>query len=243
MKRSRRSWQPAAPSSERAATILRASEAPTAGWIDRIRDRPVLATWAPLAIFVVFYGAYLYLQIFHPAFLRGEFFSKPVIATTPPADLPPPRPITPSPADPVAMPPPLTPSPSSAPSTATPTAPAPSSAAPAPTAPASNSASTTPIAAPTPTAPPAVPASPAPESATAAHRLKWRWLPLRNQPLRPRKARRWSPRPHRRKRQRLCRPHHRLRLAPSVQRCPPKVRTSSAPQTTRARDPCHADSG
>ena len=36
------------------------------------------------AIFGVFYGAYVYLQIFHPAVLRGEFLKKPLQAKAPP---------------------------------------------------------------------------------------------------------------------------------------------------------------
>lgn len=78
-----------------AATILRANESKAPGLIDRIRDRPVHAFAIAAAIFGVFYGAYLYLAIFHPAVLRGDFgFARkpPLQAKNPP---PPARPITP----------------------------------------------------------------------------------------------------------------------------------------------------
>src|SRR5262249_12380025 len=66
-----------APSAAQAATILRASEEQTAGWIDWVRDRPV-HTFAMLAgVFLVFYGGYVYLQLFPPAPLRGDFLSGP----------------------------------------------------------------------------------------------------------------------------------------------------------------------
>jgi Tfp pilus assembly protein PilF len=105
------------PSAAHAATILRASEEQTAGWIDWIRDRPV-HTFAILAgVFLVFYGVYVYLQLFHPALLRGDFLSSPLTskATPPqaqpaiqPAPLPPaaatPAPALAAPAQPVPTP-------------------------------------------------------------------------------------------------------------------------------------------
>ena len=73
-----------APSAAQAATILRASEEQTAGWIDWVRDRPV-HTFAMLAgVFLLFYGVYVYLQLFHPALLRGDFLSSPLTAKAPP---------------------------------------------------------------------------------------------------------------------------------------------------------------
>ena len=122
-----------APSAAHAATILRASEEQTAGWIDWVRDRPV-HTFAMLAgVFLVFYGAYVYLQLFHPALLRGDFLSSPLTAKAPPPQAqpvvqpaPPPPAAAPAPATPV--PPAATPAASAA-SSSTPAAPAPPAAA------------------------------------------------------------------------------------------------------------------
>ena len=76
-------------SSAQAATILRASDVKTTSWVDWVRDHPV-HTFAGLAgVFAVFYGAYLYLQLFHPAVLRGELWSKPLTANAPPPQTPP----------------------------------------------------------------------------------------------------------------------------------------------------------
>ena len=87
-------------SSAQAATILRASDAQTTRWVDWVRDHPV-HTFAGLAgVFAVFYGAYLYLQLFHPAVLRGELWSKPLTSNAPP---PPTQPIAPPPAPPPAV--------------------------------------------------------------------------------------------------------------------------------------------
>ena len=86
-------------SSASAASILRASETPTSGWIDWVRDRPVHSFAAVAGVFMLFYGSYVYLQLFHPAILRGDFLSKPLASTTPP---PPTQPITPPPAAPSA---------------------------------------------------------------------------------------------------------------------------------------------
>jgi Flp pilus assembly protein TadD len=94
-------------SSAHAATILRASEPRGQSWLDRVRDRPV-HTFAILSgIFAMFYGAYVYLQIFHPALLRGDFLSKPLQATAPSS--PPPM-IPPQPVAPIATSAPPTPS-------------------------------------------------------------------------------------------------------------------------------------
>jgi tetratricopeptide (TPR) repeat protein len=65
----------AAGGSGHAATILRANEARSTGALDWVRDRPVHAFAIAAAIFGVFYGAYVYLQIFHPAVLRGDFLT------------------------------------------------------------------------------------------------------------------------------------------------------------------------
>ena len=62
-----------ASASAHAATILRASEARSTGWLDWVRERPVHATLIFAVIFGVFYGIYLYLAINHPGVLRGEF--------------------------------------------------------------------------------------------------------------------------------------------------------------------------
>jgi tetratricopeptide (TPR) repeat protein len=61
--------------SAHAATILRASEARSTGALDWVRDRPVHAFAIAAAVFGVFYGAYVYLQISHPAVLRGDFLT------------------------------------------------------------------------------------------------------------------------------------------------------------------------
>jgi tetratricopeptide (TPR) repeat protein len=87
--------EPAATSAQ-AATILRASETQGAGWFDWVRDRPVHAFAILAAIFLVFYGGYVYLQIFHPGLLQGNFLpQRPLRATTPP---PAPSPISQTPA-------------------------------------------------------------------------------------------------------------------------------------------------
>ena len=90
--RSRTSSLSPAPSSAQAATVLRASEARSTGALDWVRDRPVHALAIAGAIFGVFYGAYVYLQIFHPAVLRGDFLKQPLQAKAPP---PAPKPIAP----------------------------------------------------------------------------------------------------------------------------------------------------
>jgi Tfp pilus assembly protein PilF len=83
-----------------AAAILRANEAPRAGWIDFIRDRPVPALAIAAAIFLLFYGVYVYLQIAHPGILRGEFVRQPLAPQVPPPaaqrPAPPPKPAAPS---------------------------------------------------------------------------------------------------------------------------------------------------
>jgi Tfp pilus assembly protein PilF len=90
--------------SAQAATILRANQTKEGGVIDWVRDRPVPAFAIVGGIFAVFYGAYVYLQIFHPAVLRGDFLrDKPALqARTPP--LAPPRPLTPPEPAPAAQP-------------------------------------------------------------------------------------------------------------------------------------------
>jgi Flp pilus assembly protein TadD len=75
-----------------AATIVRASESKTTGMLDWVRDRPVHAFAIAGGIFGVFYGTYVYLQIFHPAVLRGDFLRRPALQAKSP---PPARPVTP----------------------------------------------------------------------------------------------------------------------------------------------------
>jgi Flp pilus assembly protein TadD len=82
---------------ERAATVLRASEVRSQTWFDRIRDRPVHAFAIAAGVFALFYGVYVYLQIFQPAVLRGEFFTRSLRARTPPPTA---APISPPPAAP-----------------------------------------------------------------------------------------------------------------------------------------------
>jgi Tfp pilus assembly protein PilF len=91
----------AAPSaaSAQAATILRASETKTTGWVDWVRDHPVHTFAGAAGVFAVFYGTYFVLQMFYPQVLRGDFLAKPLAATTPP---PLTQPITPPPAAPPA---------------------------------------------------------------------------------------------------------------------------------------------
>jgi Tfp pilus assembly protein PilF len=87
-------------SSAQAATIMRASDTQTTGWVDWVRDHPV-HTFAGLAgVFAVFYGGYLYLQLFHPAVLRGELWSKTLTANAPPPQA---QPVAPPPAPPPAV--------------------------------------------------------------------------------------------------------------------------------------------
>jgi tetratricopeptide (TPR) repeat protein len=150
-------------SSASAASILRASETPTAGWIDWVRDRPVHAFAAVAGLFMLFYGVYVYLQLFHPAVLRGDFLSRPLAATTPP---PPARPITPPPSAAAPVPAPA-PAPEAAPIAATaggsalPSAAAPSAATPAAGPPAATQAAA-------PSAPDASPARAAAAPAKAS---------------------------------------------------------------------------
>jgi Tfp pilus assembly protein PilF len=87
-----------AASSVQAASIVRAGHTRTAGWTDWVSDHPVHTFAAAAGVFMVFYGAYVYLQLFHPALLRGDLLSSaPLAAKTPP---PPAQPITPPPAPP-----------------------------------------------------------------------------------------------------------------------------------------------
>ncbi len=89
-------------SAAHAATILRASEERSTGWLDWVRDRPVHTFAIVAGIFLLFYGAYVYLQIFHPGILRGDFFNKPPLkAKSPP---PPPSPISKAPLAPQSEP-------------------------------------------------------------------------------------------------------------------------------------------
>jgi Flp pilus assembly protein TadD len=82
-------------SAEQAATILRASEERGTGWFDWVRDRPVHTFAIVAGIFLLFYFVYVYLQIFHPAILRGDFLNKPALKARTPA--PPPTPISKAP--------------------------------------------------------------------------------------------------------------------------------------------------
>jgi Tfp pilus assembly protein PilF len=87
-------------SSAQAATILRASDTQTTGWVDWVRDHPVHTFAGVAGVFAVFYGGYLYLQLFHPAVLRGELWSKPLTTNAPPTQT---QPIAPPPAPPPAV--------------------------------------------------------------------------------------------------------------------------------------------
>jgi Flp pilus assembly protein TadD len=88
-----------------AATILRASEERGTGWLDWVRDRPVHTFAITAAVFLLGYGGYVYLQIFHPGILRGDFFNKPALKAKP---QPPTSPISKAPpaAEPAPAPPP-----------------------------------------------------------------------------------------------------------------------------------------
>lgn len=78
-----------------AATILRANEAKGTGVADWVRDRPVHTFAIVAGIFGAFYGTYVYLQIFHPALLRGDFLRpQPALQARTP-DSPPPLPLSP----------------------------------------------------------------------------------------------------------------------------------------------------
>jgi Tfp pilus assembly protein PilF len=79
-----------------AAAVLRANEAAEASWIDTMRERPVWALGIAAGIFLVGYAGYVYLQIFHPGLLRGEFMRQPIAAKSPPPSAP--RPLPPAPA-------------------------------------------------------------------------------------------------------------------------------------------------
>src|SRR5262245_6717871 len=119
-----------APSAAQAATILRASEEQTAGWIDWVRDRPVHPFAVLAGVFLVFYGVYVYLQLFHPALLRGDFLSSPLTAKAPPPQAQPVvQPAPPPAATTAPAPAPVTPAQPAPPSAATPT---PTATAPAP---------------------------------------------------------------------------------------------------------------
>jgi hypothetical protein len=85
-------------SAEQAATILRASEERSTGWLDWVRDRPVHAFAIVAGIFLLFYFVYVYLQIFHPGILRGDFLNRPALKARAPA--PPPAPISNAPSAP-----------------------------------------------------------------------------------------------------------------------------------------------
>ena len=87
-------------SAAHAATILRASEERSAGWLDWVRDRPVHTFAIVAGVFLLFYGVYVYLQIFHPGILRGDFLDKPPLK----AKSPPPGPSPISKAPPAAPP-------------------------------------------------------------------------------------------------------------------------------------------
>jgi Tfp pilus assembly protein PilF len=82
----------AAPTSAKAAMFVRAGETQTTGWLDWVRDHPVHIFAGVSGVFLLFYGVYVYLQIFNPGILRGEFFSQDLVAKAPP---PPAHPIAP----------------------------------------------------------------------------------------------------------------------------------------------------
>ena len=85
-----------------AATILRASEERKAGWVDWMRDRPVHTFAITAAVFLLLYGGYVYLQIFHPGILRGDFFKSAPMKAKP---APPPSPLSNAPPAPEPAPP------------------------------------------------------------------------------------------------------------------------------------------
>ena len=123
------------PGRAQAATILRASESRQSGVIDWVRDRPVHAFAIAGGIFGVFYGGYVYLQIFHPGILRGDFLRQPALQAKAPPPTPA-RPLSP-PQPPAAVPqPPGLPGAPAAPAATAAATPAQSSAEPAATVPA-----------------------------------------------------------------------------------------------------------
>jgi Tfp pilus assembly protein PilF len=77
-------------SSAHAAQILRASEARSTGLLDWLRDRPVHAFAAMAGVFLLGYLGYVYVQIAHPGWLRGNFGTKVVQANKSPPPAPPP---------------------------------------------------------------------------------------------------------------------------------------------------------
>lgn len=91
-----------------AAAVLRANEAAEASWLDSLRERPVWALGFAAIIFLVGYAGYVYLQIFHPGLLRGEFMRQPIAAKSPPPSTM--RPLPPAPAQPSAAAQPAAPS-------------------------------------------------------------------------------------------------------------------------------------
>ena len=83
----------AAATSAQAAIFLRASETPSTGWVDWVRDHPVPVFAVGAGIFLLFYSVYVYLEIFQPGVLRGDLFSQTPVAKPPPAAA---RPINPA---------------------------------------------------------------------------------------------------------------------------------------------------
>jgi Tfp pilus assembly protein PilF len=83
-----------------AAAVLRANEAAEASWVDTLRERPVWALGIAAGVFLVGYAGYVYMQIFHPGLLRGEFMRQPIAAKSPPPSAT--RPLPPAPAQPAA---------------------------------------------------------------------------------------------------------------------------------------------
>jgi Tfp pilus assembly protein PilF len=79
-----------------AATVLRASETPSAGVLGTLLARPVLLVGTLAGIFAVGYGTYVYLQLFHPAMLAPR--PAPVTAKSAPVPPPPPPQAAASPA-------------------------------------------------------------------------------------------------------------------------------------------------
>ncbi|MEX0959684.1 MAG: hypothetical protein WDZ63_10400 [Burkholderiales bacterium] len=59
------------PTPAQAAKVLRATEAPSSGLLDRVRDRPMLVLIGAAILFAIGYGTYVYLQIANPGVLRS----------------------------------------------------------------------------------------------------------------------------------------------------------------------------
>lgn len=59
------------PTPAQAAKVLRATETPSSGLLDRVRERPMLVLIVAAILFAIGYGTYVYLQIANPGVLRS----------------------------------------------------------------------------------------------------------------------------------------------------------------------------